>query len=270
MLVIPVNKDGRIYSIGCSIKNTEKVGTDVFDENFLESDIVVNSERFSDSSYHDSDLENAPTDFIRSRSIYYQREIKVSTRSRSDSQNYDVYKVMQPPRLVNPSLDCLYGKVITDIRKEIPDSSIKGRYVSLKKLGMDVLFSEERVNKIKRIVEEEKDSSRWPELFEKEGIGDFPAIIDSFDIFEFSMLSNRALPETSLQDTIVSLSIINTGVFRSVRNYRDIAKSNMEILSRISCVKQALQSKPLSLVYDKEKAKILVKRREYENYQQAA
>jgi len=270
MLVIPVNKEGRIYSIGCGIKNKEKIGTNVFDESLLESDIVVNSEKFSDSSYHDSCKENAPTDFIRSRSIYYQRDIKVSTRSRSNSQNYDVYRVIQPPKKVNDSLDCLYGKVITDIRKEIPGASVKGRYVSLEKLGMDKLFSGERIDKIKRIVEEENDSSRWPELFEKEGIGDFQDIVDFLDIFEFTMLSNRALPETSLQDALDSLSIINTRDFRSLRNYRDMAKSNMEILSRISYVKQILHSRPLSLVYDKEKAKILVKKREYDDYNKQA
>ncbi|MBQ6404430.1 MAG: hypothetical protein IJJ63_00115 [Bacilli bacterium] len=270
MLVIPVNKEGRIYSIGCGIKNKEKIGTNVFDESLLESDIVVNSEKFSDSSYRDSVMESAPTDFIRSRSIYYQRDIRVSTRSRSNSQNYDVYRVIQPPRKVNDSLDSLYGKAITDIRKEIPDSSIKGRYISLKKLGIDELFSEERINKMKKITEEENDSSRWPELFEKEGIGDFQDIIDFLDVFEFTMLSNRALPETSLQDAIDSLSIINTRDFRSLRNYRDMAKSNMEVLSRISYVKQVLHSRPLSLVYDKEKAKILVKKREYEDYKQAA
>ncbi len=270
MLVIPVNKEGRIYSIGFGIKNKEKIGTNVFDESLLESDIVVNSEKFSDSSYRDSVMESAPTDFIRSRSIYYQRDIKITTRSRSNSQNYDVYRVVQPPRKVNDSLDCLYGKAITDIRKEIPDSSVKGRYVSLKKIGIDELFSEERINKMKKVIEEENDSSRWPEMFEKEGIGDFQDIVDFLDVFEFTMLSNRALPEASLQDALDSLSIINTRDFRSLRNYRDMAKTNMEVLSRLSYVKQVLQSRPLSLVYDKEKAKILVKKREYDNFKQAA
>lgn len=267
MNIIPVKKGG-IYSVELSFKDQEKIEENIYDENLLESDIDANSEKFSNSSFSKSILDSAPTDFIRSRSIYYQRKIKVSTHSRRDSKNYDVYLVAYPPKKINDGLDSLYGRAITNLRKEIPDSPAKGRYISLDKFGLNEIFTDEVVDKMKEIVEKEEDFSRWPELFMKAGIPDLHEEIEFLNIFDFTVLSNKPLPEKSLNDTIEALGVINSRDHRRLAKYAAMAESNSQILSNISYIKKVYE-RPQTLVRDNDKAKQFVKK-EHETYQQAA
>lgn len=241
------------------LRNAKKVKTNVLYNGATESDIIVNREKFSNSIFRDSTEENAPTDFIRAKSILYPRNFLVTTKQRTNSKNYDVYEVSQPPRKVNTSLDRLYGKAITDLRKKIPGVKNRGRYISFEKLGMDEYLTNEKIAKLQRIVKEEPNQSRWPELFEREGIADIGNTLDFINNFECTVVSDTTIPETNLQSTLKALEIINSRDYRSLNNYYKMAKRNAAIYTKISYINKIMYDKPLTLIQS-EKQKQLVKK----------
>ena len=241
------------------LRNARKIKTDVFYRDANESDIIVNREKFSNSTFKNSREENAPTDFIRSKSILYPRNFLVTTKQRTDSKNYDVYEIEQPPRKVNDCLDKLYGKAITDLRKKIPGVKNRGRYVSFEKLGMSEYLTDEKIAKLQRIVKEERDQSKWPELFEREGIADIGNTLNFINNFECTVVSDTTIPESSMKDTLKSLEIINTRDYKNLNNYYKMAKRNADIYTKISYINKIMYDKPLTLIQS-EKQKQLVKK----------
>lgn len=259
MLILPIVNRNRVMNVELRLRNAHKIKCNFWSEDVQESDIIVNREKFSNSSYKDSKEENAPTDFIRSKSILYPRDFLVTTKQKADSKKYDVYRVNQPPRKVHTSLDKLYGKAITDLRKEIPGVKNRGRYVSFEKLGMNEYLTDEKIAKLQRIVKEERDQSRWPELFEKEGISDIGNTVDFINNFECTVVSDTTIPESSMQDTLKSLEVINTRDYKNLNNYYKMAKRNADIYTKISYINKIMYDKPLTLIQS-EKQKQLVKK----------
>ena len=82
----------------------------------------------------------------------------ITTRQEANSSAYDVYEVEQPPKKVNDALDSLYVSAITDMRKEIPGNK-RGRYLSFKKIGLDEVLTDEKIQMLERIVNDVKDST---------------------------------------------------------------------------------------------------------------
>lgn len=259
MLILPIANKERILYVGVQLRNAKKIKTNVFSEEARESEIIVNRERFSNSIFKNSREENAPTDFIRAKSILYPRNFLVTTKTKTDSKKYDVYEVGQPPRKVNACLDKLYGKAITDLRKEIPGVKNRGRYVSLEKLGMDEYLTEEKIEKLQRIVAEERDQSKWPKMFEKEGISDIGNTLDFINNFEWTVVSDTTIPEKSMQDVLKSLSIVNTKDYRQLNKYYVMAKRNADIYKKISRINRIMYDEPLTLIQS-ERQKQLVKK----------
>ena len=247
-------------NVEIKLRNARKIKTDVYSEESRESDIIVNREKFSNSIFKNSREENAPTDFIRAKSILYPRNFLVTTKQKTDSKYYDVYEVGQPPRRVNECLDKLYGKAITDLRKEIPGVKNRGRYVSFEKLGMDKYLTNEKIAKLQRVVKEEQDQSKWPELFEREGIADVSNTLDFINNFECTVVSDTTIPEASMQDTLKSLEIINTRDYRQLNKYYIMAKRNADIYKKISYINKIMYDQPLTLIQS-EKQKQLVKKK---------
>lgn len=259
MLILPIVNRNRVMNVEIRLRNARKIKTDVFYRDANESDIIVNREKFSNSTFKNSREENAPTDFIRAKSILYPRNFLVTTKQKTDSKNYDVYEVSQPPRRVNECLDKLYGKAITDLRKEIPGVKNRGRYVSFEKLGMNDYLTDEKIAKLQRVVKEERDQSKWPEAFEREGIADIGNTLDFISNFECTVVSDTTIPESSMQDTLKSLEIINTRDYKNLNNYYKMAKRNADIYTKISYINKIMYDKPLTLIQS-EKQKQLVKK----------
>lgn len=264
MLILPiVNRNPiadkkRIMNVAITLKNAKKVKPDIFYNYENESNIIVNGEKFSNSIFKDSRDDNAPTDFIRAKSILYPRNFTVTTKTRIDSKNYDIYEVSQPPRKVNTCLDKLYGKAITDLRKKIPGIQNRGRYVSFEKLGMDEYLTDEKIEKLQRVVREERDQSKWPEIFEREGISDITNTLDFINNFEFTVVSDTTIPEESLQETLKALGTINTRDYKNLNNYYKMAKRNADIYKKISKINRIMYDEPLALIQS-ERQKQLVK-----------
>lgn len=260
MLILPIVNRNRVMNVEIRLRNARKIKTNFFSDNTNESDIIVNREKFSNSIFKDSREENAPTDFIRAKSILYPRNFLVTTKTRTDSSNYDVYEVSQPPRKVNTCLDKLYGKAITDLRKKIPGVENRGRYVSFEKLGMDEYLTDEKIAKLQRVVKEERDQSKWPEIFEKEGIADIGNTLDFISNFECTVVSDTTIPEESIQNTLKSLEIIKTRDYKNLNNYYKMAKRNADIYTKISYINKIMYDEPLTLIQS-ERQKQLVKKK---------
>lgn len=261
MLVLPIVNRKRVLSVEVKLKDIKKIRRGVNYADANESEIIVNREKFSDSSFKDSRDVKAPIDFIRSKSLLYPRNFLVTTKEENDSNLYDVYEVASPPKKVNDSLDKLYSRAIMDLRKEIPGTVRRGRYLSFEQLGIGDHLTDEKIAVLQRIVREERDESLWPKKFEEAGIADLAETIDFINNFECTVLSDTAIPEESLQDTLKSLAVINTRDFRNLNNYYKIAKSNTEIYTKISYINKIIYDKPLSLIRSKkQEQKQLIKK----------
>ncbi len=253
------------------LKNASKIRSRVFYEDAKESDIIVNREKFSESSFRDSKEENAPTDFIRSKSILYPRNFLVTTKQENNSHFYDVYEVKQPPKKVNTSLDKLYGKAITDLRKEIPGVKQRGRYVSFEDLGIKDHLTDEKIAHLQKIVREEKNSALWPQLFQKAGIADLSDTIDFMNHFECTVLSDHSIPEDSLQDTLRAMEAINTRDYRHLKKYYEMAKSNARIYTTISYIHKIIYDQPLTLIQSQsQRQKQFIKKKDENEHSQVA
>ena len=271
MLILPIVNNRRVMNVAIRLKGASKIRRRVSSDDAKSGDIIVNREKFSESSFHDSKDVKAPIDFIRSKSILYPRKFLVTTRREVNSKYFDVYQVPQPPKRVNDALDELYSKTIQDMQCEIPGQENRGRYVSFEDLGLDQSVSDEKLGKLQQIIKEERNSSSWSEKFQKAGISDLPETADFLNHFECTILSDTTIPEESLQDTLKALSSINTRDYRNLKKYYRIAKSNADIYTKISYVSKIVYDKPLSLNRSiNSKQKQYVKRMEDADYYRAA
>lgn len=271
MLILPIVNKKRVMNVEIKLRNAEKIKQGVCYDDANESEIIVNREKFSDSTFKNSKEENAPTDFIRSKSILHPRDFLVTTKSENDSNLYDIYRVAQPPKKVNESLDKLYGKAITDLRKEIPHAKRRGRYISFEKLGIGATLNDEKIARLQRIVKEERDTTRWPSRFKEAGIADLSDTVDFINNFECTLISDDVIPESSLQDTLKALEVINTKDYRNLKNYYKMAKDNKEIYTKLSYISKIIYDRPLTIIKSNNQIqKLLVKKKDEYDYTKAA
>ena len=256
MLILPIVNRNRVMSVQLRIKNSEKIRTEVRFDDANESEIIVNTEKFSESGFNDNS-NTAPIDFIRSRSLLYPRNFLITTKERDNSKFYDLYEVSQPLRKVNDGLDELYSKAITDMRKEIP-GHVNGRYISFKELGLDKDLTDEKIEKIQKIVKEEKQN-KWPELFEREGVASIINTINFLKTFDAKIISDTTIPEDSLKDVLKALEVINTRDSRNLRKYYNTALDNQNIYAKLSYINKIVYNKPFLIKTKNEKNKQLIK-----------
>lgn len=261
MLVFPIVNKGRVMNVEIRLKKASKIRKSVCYEDAKPSEIIVNREKFSESSFKNSRDINAPIDFIRSKSLLFPRRFLVTTKEENSSNAYDVYEVPQPPKSVNRNLDKLYSKAITDMRKEVPGSPKRGRYVSFEELGMEEQLSDEKIARLQRIVKDYPERE-WPRLFSEAGIMELTDVIQFLNNFECTVISDTSIAEESLQDTLKAMSAINTRDYRNLKKYYRNAKLNTGLYTKMSYVNKLVNGKPLTLIQTKEKPKQLIKQRD--------
>lgn len=260
MLVFPIVSNRHVMNVELRLKSAEKIRQGVRIKDAKESEIIVNSEKYSNSSYFKSKDDTREVDFIRSKSILYPRNYYVTTKAMKNSSLYDVYTVSQPPRKVSSCLDALYSKAVTDLRSETPGVLNNGRYVSFQDFGFGEEITDEKINKLKQIITDVRDQRMWPKLFEEAGIAEFGEMVKFLNTFECTIISDTTIPEDSLQDTLKALSVLKTRDFKNLNKYYQMAKSNSDIYTRMSYISQILYGKPLSLIQTPKKSKQFIKR----------
>lgn len=261
MLILPIVNKNRIMNVQLRLKNAKKIRTNVKYDDAGEADIIVNSEKFSESAFYNTKSENAPVEFVRSKSINYPRNYLITTKERSNKPLYDLYEVGQPLSKVNDGLDILYSKALTDMRQEVPGNR-RGRYVSFKDLGIDEEFTEEKISTLQRIVKEERDQSKWPKLFLEADVMSLKDTIDFINMFDAKIIKDTTIPEDSLDDVLKGLEVINTRDSRNLRKYYKNALDNQDTYAKLSYVNHLIYNEPFIIKTKNSKNKQLVKSKE--------
>ena len=247
MLVLPIVNRGRIMNVRVSLKDAKKIHNSVILEGTKESDVIVNQQPFSESSYLHDREDSSVVNFIRNTSLISHNDFFVTTREEAESNRYDVYQVKQPPKFINPALDTLYANAITDMRKEIPNS-LRGRYLSLEKIGLGDSLSEEKLSRLQQIIKTERNSSRWPQLFEQAGIADIPRTLEFLNHFDCTIISDTTIPEDAIQTAVAAMEPLNTQDYRNLKKYYQMAQSNQEIYSRLALAYHSIYQQPYRLI----------------------
>lgn len=247
MLILPIINKGRVLHVEVKLKSASKVKKGIRFSDANESEVIVNGKLFSDSLYKDDKSRRAVLDFVRNNSIRNRRNYLVTTREEASSNSYDVYEVEQPPRKIAEGLDNLYASLITDLRKEIPGHR-RGRYVSLKSLGVGNHLTDEKIEKLEYIVKNVNDTSRWGEIFKREGIVDLVETLVFLNGLECTVVPNSSVNEGQLQGIIDSLNKVNTREARNLNSYYNMASDNRDIYSKLSYVNRLVNDKPLALI----------------------
>lgn len=269
MLILPIVNKNRILNVQITLKNAEKIRKRVSFPDAEESEIIVNGKKLSESIYKNSKEDKAALNFIRFNTLHYPRNYLITTKQERDSQFYDVYEVAPPPKKVSEELDNLYGRVLTDMRKEVPGTN-KGRYLSFEKVGLDKNLTDDKIMKLQQIVREERDTTKWPTLFEMAGVADLTATIHFIQNFDCTVVADTTIPENSLNDTLKALEVIRTRDSKNLRNYYTMAQKNRDIYAKLSYISKLVYNRPLNLIKsNKQKQKQLIKYKEQLNIQNA-
>lgn len=247
MLILPIINKGRVLHVEVKLKSANKVKTKIRFSDANESEVIVNGKLLSESLYRDDKSRRAVLDFIRNNSIRNRRNYLVTTREEASSNAYDVYEVEQPPRRVAEGLDNLYASLVTDLRKEIPGHR-RGRYVSLKTLGVDDHLTDDKIEKLEYVVKNVSDTTRWGELFKREKITDLVETLAFLNGIECTVVPNSSINEEQLQGMVEALSKVNTRESRNLRSYYNMACDNRDVYSKLSYVNKLVNDKPLDLI----------------------
>lgn len=247
MLVLPIVNVDRILHVEVKLKSANKIKSGIRFSDASESEIIVNGKLFSESLYKDDKSRRAVVDFIRNTSLRNKRNFLVTTREEASSNSYDVYEILQPPKKVNDGLDNLWGSLIIDLSKEIPGHN-RGRYLSLKALGVGDHLTDEKLEKLEYIVKNVSDTSRWPELFQREGVMDLVETLDFLNSFECTVVPNSTVSEKQIQSITSAFSKVNTREARNMNSYYNMACDNRDIYSKLSDINKLVYGKPLGLI----------------------
>ncbi len=273
MQILNTGKDGvnRIYNVKVSLKDATKVKENTSLKGFGESDIIVNGSSFNNSIFNTKNYDgNVVTNFIRSKSYNTSRkDFLVTTRSNSNSELYDLYNVSIPSRKITGGLDNLYGRAIMDMQKEIPNIR-KGRYVSLRDLGVTDHITDEKIELLKQISAKATTEEELNYLLTINNLGNLKNTIDFIRMFEFTIISEATIKEEEFNKVVNSLIPTFSKDVRSLRRYHQIACDNKESYEKLSKVNRILYGKSINLIRKKEKSKVLVKGSENKSDRYAA
>lgn len=262
MPILNTSKDGttRIYNVEVRLKTAVKVKENTELKGFDESDIIVNGSSFKKSIFSSQKSDGSVVvNFIRNKNYRSsKKDFLITTRHNSDSDLYDLYSVELPPKKVNLCLDNLYGKVITDLQKEIPDIK-RGRYLSLNGIGLDEYITEERMAKLIHIKQMAKNDEEFEYLALANNLGDLKSTLDFINLFDFKVIDESIILESQVTDLMKLFNNTYTRESRNLNSYYNLAKSNKESYRKLSKLSKILYGKPASLIHKEEKGKIFVK-----------
>ena len=261
MLILPMTNKKKILNVELKLKGVTKVKEKVHYKGIEEKEIVVSRACFSNSTYESK--ETSYLEFIRNRSVNYPHPFFVTTKYQKNTNQYDVYELKQPPKKVNNNLDTLYGRVLLDLMNEIPGEEHRGRYISLEKLGIGDILTNEKILKLQRIISTEKDTSKWDTLFQQEEVYDLVETLNFLHSFRCILLKG-SITEENFQDNLSIFENIHTREYRNLKNYYEIAQSNTIIYSRLAYIHKLLYDKPFTFI---ESPKKFIKKREEKEYE---
>ena len=83
MLILPIVNKNRVLNVRVKLKGASKTRNSIKFEDSKESEVIVNGQRLSSSSYKDEKSDKAALEFIRTNSIRYKRNYLIKLRKRA-------------------------------------------------------------------------------------------------------------------------------------------------------------------------------------------
>lgn len=265
MQILNTGKDGinRIYNVKVTLKDANKVREKTQLKGFDESDIIVNGSSFNKSIFNTKGYdESVITNFIRSKFYNSSKtDFLITTRTNSDSKLYDLYSVAIPKKKVNSRLDCLYGKAIIDMQKEIPNIN-KGRYISLFDLGVCEHISDEKIEQLRYVVDKSTSEEQLNYMLFANNLTDLKATLDFIKQFDFTIINESTIKETDFKNILSSLQYTYSRDVKKLKRYYTMALDNKVCYEKLSKINKILYGKSINLIQGEKKQKILVKSNE--------
>ena len=266
MLVMPIlntSKNGisKIYNVEVTLKTAAKVKKDTKLRGFSESDIIINGTSFNDSVYNIKNKQpNVIVNFLRNNNFRAnKKDFLITTRENSNSNLFDLYNVDMPPRKITAGLDNLYGSVVIDMQKEIPNIK-HGRYIDLEKLGVSDHITSDKIDKLKNVIQNKKinTNEELNYLLQANGISDLKSTLDFMNLFDFKIIDESIIKEEDMNNMIASFNNTYSKDFKSLKKYKKIASHNKDVYGKVTYLNQLIYGKPINLIHKAEKEKIKV------------
>ncbi len=271
MIVMPIinkSKNGNviIHNVEISLKNASKVKEGINLKSYREGDIIINSTSFNDSIYNTKNKKPASAvNFIRNYNYREGRnDFLITTKRYKDANIYDLYNVKTPPKKISAGMDNLYGCAYLGIRGEVPGIN-KSKVISLKKLGLDNTITEEKIEKLERIVNSVEGLEKQKEIMQLEGVSDLLRIVDSLNDFSFTVISKSKIPADYFKLVLSSFSNINSKEYKVLNNYYGIANENKEVYKKLTRISKIVYGRPIGLIKSDKKDKVFIKKKEEVN-----
>ena len=264
MIVMPIinknrNNEYIIYNVEVSLKNIKKVKEEVNLDKCSPSDILINGNSYNKSIYSNDREEKSIVDFIRnSNHRIGKRNFLITTNNYHYSKLYDVYDMELPPRKISSAIDNLYGSIYLDLKNERPDE-VNSTNISLKELGFNNNINEEKIERLKDILNKTDDINKIKDLMKINGISDLYKIIDILSNFDFTIISKSKINDDDFKIVLNAFENINSKEFKVLNNYYNIAMDNMEVYAKLTKINKLLYKKPIKLIKNKKTTKTLVK-----------
>lgn len=246
LLILPIVNKNRVLNVLVTLRDSEKVRKGVSSDEISESDIIVNGRCFSKSSFADSKDPIVILDFIRNNLVMQSKFFSVTTKAGLNSNLCDVYHVNGVPVRVNDIFDRLYVSTLLDMQKETPDN-LKGKYLSFRRVGLGDVFSDEKVSRMKKIIDN-VDSSSWMSFFKDDGLVDMLQMLDLLNLFDFTVVGGATISEDTFKGILTSFGKINSKDTKSLNNYYNMAVENSDIYAKMSYVSKMVYDKPFNLI----------------------
>ncbi len=245
MLILPIVNKNRVLNVRITLNSAYKVRTGVDISKISESDIIVNGRLFSKSFYNEG--YSCIVDFIRTNLCLYSKKFLITTKRGINSECCDIYEVDLPPTKINDAFDSLYGRVLVDMQKEIP-GVIKSKYLSLKKIGFDKIFSDENISKIRKAVSNGYSKNDFINIFSENELIEALKIVEALNIFNCTVVSGASIFESSLVEMIDSFDRINSKDTKGLNNYYNMALENRDIYAKMAYVYKVVYGKDFNLI----------------------
>lgn len=253
MLVLPIINRNRIMNVEIKLKSAQKVKQNVRYDDIKPSDIIIKGINYQDSIYNEANtkLEDI-TEFIRNNNVISKSDYFVSTKEYSNSDNYDIYQVVNPSKKITKELDRLYASVILDMKNEIPNIK-KSRYIDFKKLGIADNITEERLIKLKEVAT--TTNRNYRKTLEENELLDLIELLEFLNLFECHVIESSSIKLEDFEKMLDVFNKINTRDTKSLNNYYNIALNNKKIYSLISKLYNIVYNDSMNWIHSSNKVK---------------
>lgn len=254
MLVMPLLYKGKIYNMEVRLKNVYEVEEKSIFEYPYESDVIVNGRSYNHSEYY---VSNASHDsivrFIRNHFVPSSSSFLLTSRKNNEG-HMKTFQIQAPLSHVTDGLDMLYGSVLLDMKKQIPDR-YKDRNISLKRLGVASHITEEKLKVLRKVV---SSNSSFSTNKEKDEI--LHNFLDTFHFlnqFECRIIGNATILEKMIQGVMEPLSSIYTSSANEIRDYYQMAQENANEYAKLDYMTRIMTGDGLSwLSYEQDIRKV--------------